>query len=77
MQIQQRQHLGHLRRLARPRRQDRRGKPLPFTGIGIDTRSLTRGAVTLTAPAAVSTSRCVVIAVADHQTPAVLVDLIG
>jgi hypothetical protein len=28
----QRQHLGHLRGLARPRRQDRRGEPLPVAG---------------------------------------------
>jgi len=41
---------------ARPGRQDRRVKPLPLTGLGIDT-ALTRGAVTSTAPAAVSTSR--------------------
>ena len=36
MQVQQRQHLGHLRGLACPRRQDRRGKPLPLTRIGVD-----------------------------------------
>ncbi len=33
MQVQQRQHLGHLRRLARPRRQDRRGKPATLSGL--------------------------------------------
>jgi hypothetical protein len=37
---------------ARPGREDRRGKPLALTGLGIDT-ALTRGAVTSTAPAAV------------------------
>ena len=37
MQVQQRQHLSHLRRLACPHRQDGRGKPLPLTGIQIDT----------------------------------------
>ncbi len=36
MQVQQWQHLGHLRRLARPRRQDRRGKPLALTAGLID-----------------------------------------
>jgi hypothetical protein len=36
MQVQQRQHLGHLRGLTRPRRQNRRGKPLPLTRISID-----------------------------------------
>ncbi len=39
--------------------------------------SLTRGARTGTAPAAVVTSRGVVVAVADHQPVPVLVDLIG
>jgi hypothetical protein len=32
VQVQQRQHLGDLRGLAHPRRQDRRGKPLPLPG---------------------------------------------
>jgi hypothetical protein len=36
MQVQQRQHLGDLRGLARPRRQDRRGEPHPLTGGLID-----------------------------------------
>ena len=36
MQVQQRQHLHHLRRLARPRRQDRRGEPATFPGLGVD-----------------------------------------
>jgi hypothetical protein len=35
MQVQQRQHFAHLRRLTRPRRQNRRGKPLPLTRIRI------------------------------------------
>ena len=39
--------------------------------------SLTRGAVTVTAPAAVSTSRSLVVAVADHQPIPALVDLVG
>ena len=77
VQVQQRQHLGHLRGLARPRRQDRRGKPLPLTGIGIDAlvvdprrghRHRTRGGQHLA---------LVVIAVAHHQPATVLVDLIG
>jgi len=36
MQVQQRQHLGDLRCLARPRRQDHRGEPRTLTGIGVD-----------------------------------------
>ena len=57
MQVQQRQHLGYLRRLAHPRRQDRRGEPLPLTTVGVDTLVVDRGARTRTAPAAVNTSR--------------------
>jgi hypothetical protein len=41
---------------ARSGREDRRSKRLPLTELRIDT-ALTRGAVTSTAPAAVSTSR--------------------
>jgi len=36
VQVQQRQHLGDLRRLARPGRQDHRGEPRTLTGIGVD-----------------------------------------
>jgi hypothetical protein len=36
MQVQQRQHLGHLRVLTRPRWQNHRRKPLPLTGISVD-----------------------------------------
>jgi hypothetical protein len=77
MQIQQRQHLGHLRGLARPRRQDRRGKPLPLTGIRVHPavvdprrghRHRTRRGQHLT---------FMVIPIAHHQTPAVLINLIG
>ena len=77
VQVQQRQHLGHLRGLACPRRQDRRGKPLPFIGIGVDAlvvdprgghRHRTRRGQHLA---------LVVIAIADHQPSPVLIDLIG
>ena len=37
VQIQQRQHLRHPRRLPRPGRQDRRGEPAPLTAHPIDT----------------------------------------
>jgi hypothetical protein len=46
MQVEQRQHLGDLRGLPRPRRQDRRGEPLALARIRVDTLSFTRGAVT-------------------------------
>jgi hypothetical protein len=77
MQIQQRQHLGHLRRLACPRRQDRRRKPLPLTGIRVDTfvidprrlyRHRTRGGQHVTP---------LVITVAHHKPSAVVVDMIN
>jgi hypothetical protein len=77
MQVQQRQPLGHLRRLTSPRRQDRRGEPLPLTTVGVDTlvvnprrphRHRTRGGQHLA---------CDVVAVADHQPIPVLVDLTG
>ena len=50
VQVQQRQHRADLRGLARPRRQDRRREPLPLAGPGSTRLSLTRGAVTSTAP---------------------------
>lgn len=58
VQVQQRQHLGHLRGFAGPCRQDRRGEPPAFTGVGIDALVVDpRRAFTATAPAAVTTSR--------------------
>ena len=77
VQVQQRQHLSHLRGLARPRRQDRRGKPLPLTGIGVDTlvvdprrghRHRARGGQHLTPGVG---------AVADHQPATALIELTG
>jgi hypothetical protein len=77
VQVQQRQHLTDLQGFARPRWQDRRGKPLPHAGIGVDTavvdprcmhRDRTRGGQDFT---------LVVVAVADHQAPAALIDLIS
>ncbi len=57
MQVQQRQHLGDLRGLPRPRRQDRRGEPLPLPGVRVGALVVDPRAVTCTAPALVSTSR--------------------
>jgi len=77
MQVQQRQHLGHLWGLARPGGQDRRGKPLPLTGIGIHPAIVdprrghphrTRGGQHLP---------LTVVAIAHHQAPTVLVAVIG
>jgi hypothetical protein len=77
VQVQQGQHVGHLRRLPRPRRQDRRREPPPLTRGLIDAlvvdprrpdRYRTRGGGHLPR---------LVVAVADHQPPAVGVELVG
>jgi hypothetical protein len=75
VQVQQRQHLGHLRRLPGPRRHDRRREPLPLARLFVDAlvvdpwrphrhRSCGRGHLPLG-----------VVAVADHQPVTVLVNL--
>ncbi len=56
VQVQQRQHLGDLRGLRAQAAQDRRGEPLAPVASSVRL-SLTRGARTGTAPAAVATSR--------------------
>ncbi len=76
MQIQQRQHLGDLRALAAPRRQDRRGEPGPLTGRRVD--------ALVVHPRRLDGHRAgrgqhltrLVRAVADHQAPAVGVPLV-
>ena len=75
VQVQQRQHLGHLRRLARPRRQDRRGEPLPLTGIGVDALVVDPRRPHRHRPRRGQHLALVVVAVADHQPTPVLVDL--
>ena len=77
VQVQQRQHLGHLRRLACPRRQDRRGKPLPLCGIGVDAPVVDPRRRHRDRPRRGQHVALAVIAVADHQAPSVLVDLTG
>ena len=77
VQVQQRQHLAHLRGLTCPRRQDRRGKPLAVASVGveaavIDPRRLHRH----------RTGRSqhltrLVIPIAHHQAVAVLIELIS
>ena len=77
MQVQQRQHLGDLRRLPCPRRQDRRAEPATFPGLDVDAlvvdprgfhRHRTRGGQHLA---------FAVITIAYHQPIPVLVDLAG
>ena len=77
VEVQQRQHLSHLRRLPGPRRQDRRGEPRPLTRVRVDAlvvdprrphwhRAGRRGHFPR-----------LVVAVADYQPVAVLVELVG
>ena len=77
MQVQQRQHLGDLRGLPRPRRQDRRGEPLAFTGdrVGALVVDPRRGHLHR-AGAGQHLSR-LVRAIADHQAVTILAPLGG
>jgi hypothetical protein len=77
VQVQQRQHLIHLRRLARPRRQDRRGEPSPLTGIGVDTAVIDPRRRHRHRPRRSQHLPHPVVTVADHQPVTVLVDLVG
>ena len=76
MQVQQRQHLGHLRGLAGPRRQDRRREPLALSrrlvdALVVDPRLTHRHRSRRRADLPFS-----VVAVADHQPMTGLVDLV-
>jgi hypothetical protein len=57
MQVQQRQHLGDLRALAAPRREDRTAEPCPLAGGFIDPAVIHPRRGTSTAPATVVTCR--------------------
>ena len=76
MQVQQRQHLGHLRGLTRPRRQYLRRESLPLTGFRIDPFVVDPRRLHLDRPSAGEHLPDVVVAVADHQPVPILVDLI-
>ena len=77
MQVQQRQHLGDLRGLARPRRQDRRGEPLPLAGVRVGALVVDPRRAHLDRARAGQHLPRLVIAVAHHQPAAVLVPLGG
>jgi hypothetical protein len=76
VQVQQRQHLGHLRGLARPRRQDRRREPLPLTGIRIHALVIDPRRVHGDRARRGQHLPLIVVTVAHHQPSAVLVELI-
>ncbi len=77
VQVQQRQHLGHLRGLARPGRQDRRGEPLAFTSVGIDTFVVDPRGPHLHRTGCGQHLARLVVAVADHQSVAVVIALVS
>ena len=77
MQVQQWQHLGHLRGFARPRRQDRRGKPLPLTSIGVKTLVVDPRRGDLDGPSRGQHLAGLVMAVAHHQSATVVIDLVS
>jgi hypothetical protein len=75
VQVQQRQHLGDLRGLPAPRRQDRRGEPLTLAGCGVDALVVDPGHGHLDRARAGQDLAGVVGAVAHDQPVAVLVTL--
>ena len=77
VQVQQRQHLGHLRGLAAPRRQDRRAEPGPLAGVGVGAAVVDPRRDHLDRPGAGEHLAWLVGAVAHDQPPAVLVALAG
>ena len=77
MQVQQRQHRLDLRGLARPRRQDRRREPLPLTGFRVDPLVVDPRRVHRHRARAGGHRTRLVVAVAHHQPPPVLVAVVG
>jgi hypothetical protein len=77
MQVQQRQHLGDLRGVARPRRQNRGGEPLPLAGVRVGALVVDPRDGHLDRARAGQHLPRLVIAVADDQPAAVPVPLGG
>jgi hypothetical protein len=77
MQVQQRQHLGDLRRLARPGRQDHRAEPLPLAGFRVESLVVDPGRPDRHRPRRGRDLPRLVIAVTDHQPTPVAVQQIG
>ena len=77
MQVKQRQHLGDLRGLARPRRQDRRGEPPPLTRSRVGALVVDPRHGHLDRTRAGQHLPRLVIAVPHHQAAAVLIALRG
>jgi hypothetical protein len=77
VQIQQQQHLAHLRGLARPCRQDLRREPLPLTGIGVEALIVDPRRGDLDGPSRSQHLAVLVIPVTDHQPATILIALIS
>jgi hypothetical protein len=77
VQVQQRQHLADLDRLAAPRREDLGGEPHPLTGGPIDALVVDARGGDLHGPGRGGHGAGAVVAVADHQAAAGLVLLGG
>jgi len=77
VQVEQGQHLGDLRGLPRPRRQDRGGDPLPLTGVRVGALVGDPGDGHLDRARAGQDLPRLVIAVADHQPAAIFATLGG
>ena len=76
VQVEQRQHLGDLRGLATPRRQDRRGEPGPLAGVGIGAPVIDPGGDHVHRAGRGEYRARLVRAVAHHQPTPVLVPLV-
>jgi hypothetical protein len=75
MQVQQRQHLGHLRALAAPRRQDNRPKARPLARHRVDPAVIDPGRAYLDRAGRGQDLALAGVTVAHHQPPAMLVPL--
>lgn len=76
MQVEQRQHLADLRRLAAPRRQDRGREPLTLARALVDPLVVHPRSLHLHRPGCGGDLPGLVVAVADHEPTAGLVPLI-
>ena len=77
VQTQQRQHLADLRGLTRPGWQDRRGKPLQLTRIGVNTAVVDPGRAHRDRPGGGQHLAGMVIAVTHYQPVTIFVSLTG
>jgi hypothetical protein len=77
VQVHQRQHLGHLRALATPRRHDGRAEPAPLAGLGVDPAVVDSGRLDFDLASGGDDGAGLGVAIANDQAVAVLVELPG